>query len=81
MPTTPELYLTLCNRPRFRSDHTWRGSWRLVVVDVVVGWGCWRPSPSPPDQALFHIANEFAIRHQRSHQHSDYDPALLDWIF
>jgi hypothetical protein len=31
--------------------------------------------------ALFGIANEFAIRHRRRGQHSDYDPIFLDWIF
>lgn len=31
--------------------------------------------------ALFTIANEFAIRHQRRGQRGDYDPAFLDWIF
>ena len=31
--------------------------------------------------ALFTIANEFAIRHQRRGQQGDYDPAFLDWIF
>lgn len=31
--------------------------------------------------ALFSLANEFAIRHQRRGQHGDYDPAFLDWIF
>ena len=31
--------------------------------------------------ALFTLANEFAIRHQRRGQQGDYDPAFLDWIF
>lgn len=31
--------------------------------------------------ALFEIANEFAIRHQRAGQQGDYDPLFLDWIF
>jgi hypothetical protein len=31
--------------------------------------------------ALFTIANEFAIRHQRRGQQGDYDPLFLDWIF
>lgn len=31
--------------------------------------------------ALFSIANEFAIRHQRRGQQGDYDAAFLDWIF
>lgn len=31
--------------------------------------------------ALFRIANEFALRHQRRDQHDDYDPVFLDWIF
>lgn len=31
--------------------------------------------------ALFHIANKFAIRHQDTKQHTDYDPMFLDWIF
>ncbi|MGH3826068.1 MAG: hypothetical protein ACRDQX_02680 [Pseudonocardiaceae bacterium] len=30
--------------------------------------------------ALFSIANEFAIRHQRRSQQGDYDPVFLDWI-
>jgi hypothetical protein len=30
--------------------------------------------------ALFGLANEFAIRHQRRGQQGDYDPAFLDWI-
>lgn len=31
--------------------------------------------------ALFTIANEFAIRHQRRGQQSNYDPIFLDWMF
>jgi hypothetical protein len=31
--------------------------------------------------ALFDIANNFAIRHQRADQKTDYDPAFLDWVF
>ena len=31
--------------------------------------------------ALFEIANEFAVRHQRRGQQGDYDPAFLDWMF
>jgi hypothetical protein len=31
--------------------------------------------------ALFSIANEFAIRHQRRGQQGDYDQVFLDWIF
>ncbi|MGH3777023.1 MAG: hypothetical protein ACRDRR_15060 [Pseudonocardiaceae bacterium] len=31
--------------------------------------------------ALLHIANKFAIRHQDTKQHTDYDPMFLDWIF
>lgn len=32
--------------------------------------------------ALFQIANEFGIRHQRANQHTDYDQDLyLEWIF
>ncbi|MFC5211945.1 hypothetical protein ACFPM0_37210 [Pseudonocardia sulfidoxydans] len=31
--------------------------------------------------ALFTLANEFAVRHQRRGQQGDYDPAFLDWMF
>ncbi|WP_371400852.1 hypothetical protein OHA10_23090 [Kribbella sp. NBC_00662] len=31
--------------------------------------------------ALFQIANEFAVRHQRADQKDDYDPVFLDWVF
>jgi len=31
--------------------------------------------------ALFQIANEFALRHRREGQYSDYDPIFLDWVF
>jgi hypothetical protein len=31
--------------------------------------------------ALFRIANEFAIRHQRADQQGDYDVSFLDWLF
>lgn len=31
--------------------------------------------------ALFDIANNYAIRHQRADQRPDYDDAYLDWIF
>jgi len=31
--------------------------------------------------ALFDIANNFAIRHQRDDQKPDYDPIFLDWVF
>jgi hypothetical protein len=33
------------------------------------------------EDALFDIANSFALRHQNSKQQSDYDPVFLDWIF
>lgn len=36
---------------------------------------------SKDEGALFRIANEFAIRHQRRGQQGDYDPVFLDWIF
>lgn len=36
---------------------------------------------SNDEGALFTIANQFAIRHQRRGQQSDYDPIFLDWIF
>ncbi|ODU05016.1 MAG: hypothetical protein ABS81_08670 [Pseudonocardia sp. SCN 72-86] len=47
-------------------------------------------TPQPPlkqqiarkdEGALFQIANEFALRHQKPDQKGDYDPAFLDWIF
>jgi len=31
--------------------------------------------------ALFTLANEFAVRHQRRGQQGDYDPVFLDWMF
>jgi hypothetical protein len=31
--------------------------------------------------ALFSIANEFAVRHQRRDQQGSYDPMFLDWMF
>ena len=36
---------------------------------------------SKDEGALFQIANQFAIRHRRDDQQSDYDPAFLDWVF
>jgi hypothetical protein len=36
---------------------------------------------SKDEGALFSVANNFAIRHQRRGQQADYDPAFLDWIF
>ena len=33
------------------------------------------------ERALFRIANEFAVRHQRADQRSDYDNVYLDWLF
>lgn len=33
------------------------------------------------ENALFDIANNFALRHQDMNQQRDYDPAFLDWIF
>jgi hypothetical protein len=33
------------------------------------------------ERALFDIANNFAIRHQRDDQKPDYDPIFLDWVF
>jgi hypothetical protein len=33
------------------------------------------------ETALFQIANQFAVRHQRADQRSDYDSAYLDWLF
>lgn len=31
--------------------------------------------------ALFQIANEFALRHNRAGQRGDFDPVFLDWVF
>lgn len=36
---------------------------------------------SKDEGALFTIANQFAIRHQRADQRSDYDDAYLYWVF
>lgn len=36
---------------------------------------------SKDEGALFTIANEFAIRHHRRGQQSNYDPFFLDWMF
>jgi hypothetical protein len=36
---------------------------------------------SKDEGALFTIANEFAIRHQKANQRGDYDSAFLDWLF
>lgn len=36
---------------------------------------------SKDEGALFHIANEFDLRHRRLDQQGDYDPVFLDWIF
>jgi hypothetical protein len=33
------------------------------------------------ERDLFIIANQFAIRHRRADQKSDYDVAFLDWLF
>jgi hypothetical protein len=33
------------------------------------------------EDALFQIANQFAIRHQNEQQRADYDPVFLDWVF
>lgn len=37
--------------------------------------------PGKDAGALFQIANQFAIRHQRADQKSDYDDFYLDWVF
>lgn len=31
--------------------------------------------------ALFHVANEFDVRHRDKSQQSEYDPVFLDWLF
>jgi hypothetical protein len=36
---------------------------------------------SKDEAALFQIANQFAVRHQKADQRGDYDPAFLDWLF
>jgi hypothetical protein len=36
---------------------------------------------SGDEDALFQIANRFAIRHEAEQQKSDYDPIFLDWVF
>ncbi len=36
---------------------------------------------SADEDALFHIANKFALRHRGINQQRDYDEAFLDWIF
>ncbi|MGQ0631495.1 MAG: hypothetical protein ACT4P1_10660 [Sporichthyaceae bacterium] len=36
----------------------------------------------PKDEgALFQLANNFALRHERAGQQRDYDPVFLDWVF
>jgi hypothetical protein len=37
--------------------------------------------PRRDEAALFQIANQFAIRHQRADQLGNYDPVFLDWVF
>jgi hypothetical protein len=37
--------------------------------------------PTKDEGALFTIANQFAVRHQRADQRGDYDSAFLDWLF
>lgn len=36
---------------------------------------------SKDEGALFRIASEFAIRHQKADQRPDYDEAYLDWLY
>ncbi len=36
---------------------------------------------SKDEGALFHIANEFGVRHRKADQKSDYQDAYLDWLF
>jgi hypothetical protein len=36
---------------------------------------------SKDEAALFQIANQFAVRHQRADQRGDYNPIFLDWLF
>lgn len=36
---------------------------------------------SKDEGALFSIANQFALRHQRADQRADYDEAYLDWLY
>ena len=36
---------------------------------------------SKDEGALFHIANQFDLRHRGKIQRSDYDPVFLDWVF
>lgn len=36
---------------------------------------------SKDEDALFHIANKFDLRHSNDKQHADYDPAFRDWVF
>jgi len=33
------------------------------------------------ENALFQIANQFALRHHDAQQRTDYDPIFLDWVF
>jgi hypothetical protein len=43
--------------------------------------GCSRGSCSGDENALFHIANTFELRHLNERQKPDYNPAFLDWLF
>jgi hypothetical protein len=36
---------------------------------------------SGDEGALFQIANNFALRHRKADQRSDYDPVFLEWLF
>lgn len=36
---------------------------------------------SKDESALFHIANQFDLRHRDHEQQGDYDAAFLDWVF
>lgn len=33
------------------------------------------------ERSLFQIANEFALRHERERERTDYAPDFLDWVF
>ena len=69
-------------RDRAATEHDKRSAVLTLVGVLEERRGLIRTEIGRKDEgALFTLANEFAIRHQRRGQQDDYDPAFLDWMF
>lgn len=69
-------------RSRWASEHDKRSAAMVLALVLEERRNLLKEKLLSKDEgALFQIANQFAIRHQKADQQADYDPVFRDWIF